>query len=340
MIEKQNDNNSILSSSRINSSKKNEIIKENLIDKNQKEDIEIEDGIFHFKSHDVFLKFSNDSLNKKIIKKNFGLHFTQKNNSREILIKSLDNCKNLDEVLSIVDKNPKLLRIENNEIIFNSLNNPFDYLFTDDSKNYFYIGKMIYLIEPNNQYIILDGNLEKIKKIRDGLKNLELVVYNYNTNGNKNLKKGRISSYTLGNTGYNNSGNRRGTVSVYGNRLVYATNSQNGNGQNLFGVQYDCITAAGVDRKIFGLWVGMQSNNTIIVNYTASLYFNGSYIGETINPYTSVSEYGYELYDSKTLYPPWNVFFTENEIPNTYVEFQTGNGYYYTPQLDGHLVWY
>jgi hypothetical protein len=253
------------------------------------------------------------------------------------LFSQIEKAKDKNETLQIISENPDYLILEDDQIVLND-KTPFDYLFTSPDKRFFFIGETIYFFYQGYQYIIYDGDVKKVEMISKGLKSIENVLSI--SSGNK---KARINLASLYNRVVSNTeSNRRGTVEVqqWGRALI-STGQVNSQGQALFRVYIEARTQAFYERRTLGLWSVWNSNNTLKVNYFATLTYNGSAISSTVEPnLPAVTVYGHYHRNFQGLYTPDGFRVTQLQSNNVSIDFQSRNGYYLTPQVpQGNIVY-
>lgn len=326
-----------------------DLLQKNVEDKSMKNDIEIIDGITHFKNNKVFLDFfENDAKKLRLFQNTFKNQFAVKNEIVSNIENDLNSAQNANDIDRIVAKYPEYLKIQDSTVVFigKSIFYP---LLTHPSKNYFYVGKMIHLIEENSSYIIVDGDLNKISKIKNKEKNQKNVFEFENKvkmskKGKPNASAINASDFNLYGRAYNYSNNnKRGCVGLRLERIQTATGQNNSNGQPTFYVKFSSINNGYAERK-FIFWGIVQSYKTLVPNFKFTSYLNGVLVASNADMPKPVATIISPSYESAAQYTHFSNLktgilnylpVTQIEINSTVNSFVNTGGFFTTEQVPG-----
>lgn len=327
-----------------------ELLVTNLENKNMDKDIDIIKGIIYFKNQSAFDKYDNNiSALKNEIKLLKSPQFEKKELQIKEIREAIENSKSIEETKNIIEKYSNFLEFSDSTIYFKNRNG-FDYLFSDYNSNYFFVGNMIHLFEKEYNYVIIDGDLEKVKKIKDKNINIENVFSFKVPKVNNN--KAKINAYTTDVDdfiAYRRQSNpydsgKRGTVGIYINsyREPFGTNAQ---GIQVFKCRWYTFEQGYAERRTFGVWFTVNSN--LVLNSNGYFGVTSPSIGNVAyGSYSNViSGYDNELnYSSNYIYPQNSnggaLFLTQNQINSlSYYVFNT-SGYFQTGQVPNiNIIW-
>ncbi len=285
--------------SKINVSFDKELLKTNLENLHMNKDLDVIDGIVYFKNYEAFDKYNNNinSL-KSAIRELKSPQFVKKEKQIKEILESLENFKSLDQMNKTIDKYSDFLEIADSTIYLKKRKS-FDYLFSDYNSNYFFIGNMIHLFEDNHDFLIIDGDIEKVKKIKNKNSNIE-NVFSFNTpksvnsKAKVNLNTTPISDFFASRRQTNpfDSG-KRGTVGILIEGPVKNPMGLNAQGIPIFSCSWKAFEQGYAERRTFGVWFTVPSNITLNSN---------GYFGVTSPTFGNVANTTYSNGPASTYY--------------------------------------
>jgi hypothetical protein len=337
-------------SSRSTSKVTQDLINRNLNNIEQKEELEVKNGIFRFKNPSAFLDFFKEiDKNKKEFDSRFKKEFLVNENRINNIRKEFETAKTESEISNILLKNQDYIYLKDSTVnIINST--PYDFLFTEPAKNYFFIGKMIYLMEKDATYLIIDGDEEKIAKCKKKIGIIENVIVNSKEQSKNKKAKPQytipISEFII--SGRVLNGNiRRGTAGVKISGPEYVAFGTNANGQPVFSVKYLMQTQGYPERRTLGIWFNVNSLLSLSVNYNSRILFNGTQVGSNqsmakpklVGPFTNSEINHYEFMYGVT--PTGGVFLvTQAQQSQISATVTSNGGFFNTGQVPGVNILY
>lgn len=332
------------------SKEKLNIMNENLENLGQSEKIVVNDGIFHFKNPSAFLEFFKDfSVNKNALETKFKDAFVTKNDRKMQIIQNLESVRVQADLDAILKKNEDYIYIQDSTITFKN-KHFYDFLFTDPSKNYIYIGNIIYLFEADATYLIFDGDKESITKCKRKELNVKNVIIDKK---DKNTVKNARPFVTIPISNFEISGRKinpsdagkRGTAGVDFNRVftLFSTNT----GQPLFTVQWGMHTQGYPERRTLGIWFNVNSNISLSTNFISKGYLNGIQIASNqymakpkpLNSGYDTEVNDFEYMNSET--PQGGVLtITEAQKAQVTQTLTSNGGYFTTGQVPNQNIFY
>lgn len=325
----------------ISASELSKIIKNNINNASQEEDYMIVDNVVRFKNYEKFDHFTtNLEASKKVFAKSFA-NFQSKESKFNNFIEEADKAKDENSFRIILDIFSDDIEIVDDRVLIND-ETPFDFIISSVQKPYFYVGNIIYMYYQGNQYIIADGNLNTVEKIKKGEKTLKNVIKSsYQVNS---IKNARSTSATCGfMSGFfqisHNNGNRRGNSSCEVGYQVTATGGTI-NGEPEMKVLWRVYTRGQVEKKLWFLWIGFNSNNELLVNYKANAVFNGSIV-ESYEPNFSEFNNNYFISHTALISPgPAGFYIPQSQISLISANLEQRSGRLINWELAGAAVIY
>jgi hypothetical protein len=337
--------------SKINVRFDKELLKTNLENLRMKEDIDIIDGIIYFKNQQVFDKYSNNiSSLKNEIKELKSPQFEKKEKQFKEIQGALENSKSFEQIKNNIDKYSDFLVISDSTIYFKKRKS-FDYLFSDYNSNYFFIGNMIHLFEDDEIFLIIDGDLEKVKKIKSKNINVENVFSfktpkRINSKAKTNLSTIPISDFLAFRRQSNpyDSG-KRGTVGILIEGPVTTPNGTNGQGIPVFRCSWNAVEQGYAERRTAGFWFTVNSN--LILNSNGYFGVTSSTGNVAYGNYSNGPASGYDNelnYVTNQIYSQNSnggvLSLTQTEINNLSYYVFNSSGYFQTGQVPNiNIIW-
>jgi hypothetical protein len=242
----------------------------NLRSETQKHDVEITNGIIHFKSPEVFKEIS---LKENEVPQSFLKAYPSFDSKHDKYIRFLSESEKLtskEEALILLKKYKNSVEIIEDEIDIADLTF-YDSFIPSTEQPYFYIGNTINVLTKGQHYVIIDGDENKIARIMNGESNLGNVVKKI---FNSTTKKSRTTnSLCMGLYGEFYHNNLRGTSECIGETVGEIIGVVNGQTQFLMSAR--TWTIGEVKRKRFGIWWSYNTDKQLTLNHTVYMYVNG-----------------------------------------------------------------
>lgn len=308
----------------------------NYTDENIKSDYTVIDGTIHFKNQESFKKVMNnlDEFKKDI--KEYKNFISSEEYLRNLMT-SLAKSKTVSQRNEIFQQNLDYL-VDIDGIIAPK-KNCFVTPFTDKNGSYF-IGKVIILLNADSQFIIYDGDKNKISSIKSGVIP-NGVVQKISTNSPR-AKMSRSCGFLSGEL---TTGNYIARVSVDGGTFVSPFPNNDGKFDSFVYVSTSANSWLKVPLYsqfgtiLFITYENAPTNNNLLINYKASLIIFGTVVNST-EPNFMISTFDSHVYN-------WQVFgtrsVTQDEINNTQgqinVVIEERGGYYSNGNVNGNAVY-
>lgn len=286
--------------------------KSNFTDDSIKEDYSVIDGIVHFKNQE---SFRNVTSNLIVLKKDLETKgFISSEKYLKNLFYNMSKSKSKDEMKSIIESNDDYLTYNEDrvEIVDGMKIAPFT-----DKNGMFFVGKVLFMLSKNNQYIIYDGSLDKANEIINGSIKENNLVQKLSMNNNSKTKIQCNSLFS-----FVPSGNLACIAYVGGGFLIIPVGND-----EFYTSGYGFTVGYTIDFSNGGFSF-VTASNELKVNYKAKIVIFGTEVRST-EPNNTISNYDSIIID-------WNSFgnrtVTQQEIDNTngniFILFEERSGYY------------
>lgn len=308
----------------------------NLRSQSQNEDLEVQNGILHFKSMEVFRNLRTKSVEELGVLIPAFNSFDSKINKFNRLNEEAQNLKSETAMKGLLSKykTSAQLVVDQVKIADESI---YDRFIPDISRPYFYVGNVIMVYKDGFQYSILDGDLQKVQKIFNGEKSIPSVGELPINPKNSKLREvnATCQNMDMSFTAYNNY---RGISWAHS----YAVGDPTGiviNGKKQYRMYVSSNTCGQVQRKIFGVWWNSDTDKTVYANHTVNAYLDGS---QVINEYIDFSTTTYGTPQNQVFTDVESsplIYLLEDELYRYTADLTEGNGRLSTSSLVID-VWY
>lgn len=276
----------------INSTRKS-IDESLLVDETIEGDYQIIQDIVHFKNPDTYHKYkvnlqkSADEFEK--LNPNFeSLHKKMRN-----AIKEVEMSSSAEELEKVKEKQADFLFIKE-DVIYPKMTDIATKFMNKDGA--YFIGKILYVFTRDYQYIIFDGDMNKISDIKKDIFDVNLVSKSTYRKSFQNAQNARIKvngCKWLGGAQNNSSNNRRVEANCWASLNDVYVGNDPVTGEQIRRVYFDVTTEGIPLKKSFGNWITYSTYNNLYVNYLARFSVNGT-LELTSNPnFQKTSNYDY-----------------------------------------------
>lgn len=286
----------------------------NYYSEEQKEDIEVVNGIIHFKSLDVFQKiaFNNEYLASKEYLKISAL-FDSKVNKYDRFLGESEKLTSKEEALRLIKKYNNSVELNHDDIDIAD-KSIYDNFIPSTEQPYFYIGDVINLYKNGKEFVIIDGDESKIERILNGNESLNNVAVVEIKTNSKKLRSTSSRCQNLYGELYH--GNLVGYSKCDG--TIRQTPVGVVNGQYRYRMSAVTFTTVNVKIKRFGLLWAYGTDKRLNVNHTLYMYVDGVQV--MFQPYQQTWD-NYNITDKKAAIsdateftPISTIYLFENEL--------------------------
>lgn len=299
----------------------------NLVDESIVGNFKIVDGILHFKDFETFRKV-RDGLDKISMKERIAFAGIKGLNSRlsktQNVLEKIANAKSLEEKESLIKANSEIIIKDNYGIAMSKISDDCTSALVT-TEGMVYIGKILYMFTPNIEYIVYDGDRNKLIGVKNGRKVNESAELSIINTSQKSVKNARLcnglDAYEASNL--NNSSFGKMFTIVDAPEFNYS-------GNNLYTIRvhsYSKAYAMGID--IYGNFAQILTSHIFSVNYSIKMYRRYQTVDILNSPYTwsdSRSGYGssidfhfndYAYNQPYSLNNNMDVYIETNPVPST-----------------------
>jgi hypothetical protein len=242
----------------------------NLRSETQKRDVEIANGIVHFKSFEVFKEISSRESGKSHSFSKTYPSFDSKNDKYMRFLSESENLHSKEEALLLLNKYESSVELIGDDIDIADITF-YDNFIPSTKQPYFYIGNTINVLTKSQHYVIIDGDEGKIKRIMNGERNLDNVTTKVINRTIKKLRTTNSLCMNLYGEFYHNDlkGTSECIEEAVGDGIGVV------NGQTQFLMSARTITRGEIKRKRFGFWWSYNTDKQLTLNHTVYMYLNG-----------------------------------------------------------------